>query len=170
MLYRLVLFGGDYIRQPAYITNDEAHAIIERLEEPFASMCLFMLATGARISDTVNLRASRVKARMTIKERKTRKKRVVELPVSLVKRIRELEGFIYAFESRHRVGWYQPLSRQLVNLRIREAAQELGISASPHSFRHLYARNLYERVGCMEHVQRDLQHFRISTTEGYVKR
>jgi integrase len=150
------------------ITNEQATAIIDRLEEPFATMCLFMLLTGTRISDTVRLEISRVKPRLSIKELKTHKKRIVELPRDLVKRIRELEGYIYAFESRTRPGWYTPLSRQLVDLRIKEAARSLGINASSHSFRHLYARNLYESTGSIEAVQKAFQHAHTATTEAYI--
>jgi integrase len=158
----------EHINKPGLITNEDAHAIIARLEEPYATMCLFMLVTGARVSDTVSLEFARVKSRLTLKERKTRKKRIVELPKDLVVRIKDLGGYIYAFESRHRVGWYTPLSRQMVHIRIAEAAKAVGVTASAHSFRHLYARNLYFATGCMETVQKSLLHARTSTTEAYV--
>ena len=172
------------MNQPGYITNMQAAEIMARLGQPYRNICYFMLHTGARISDTLSLRTNDIKGYMWLYEVKTRKKRPVRLNPDVLQTIKAHGGLYYAFEARkpsrrrfepkrrcrgQLLYWLKPVSRQIVDYQIRKAARAIGATASSHSFRHLYARNLYEASGGnIEAVRKAMNHVKTETTEKYI--
>lgn len=115
-----------------------------------------MLSTGLRVSDVLSLRKENIKKRMTVREKKTGKKRRIYLRGSLVDRLRG-DG---------REGWCFPgardprkhRTRQAVWKDIKRAAAMLRFNGiSPHSCRKNYAVKHFERYG-LDATRRALNH------------
>lgn len=122
------------------------------------------LATGLRISDVLSLRCDQLAQRMRVTERKTGKKRIVRLPVALLRDLQRLVGTYpedcpWLFPGRDPA---KPRTRQAVWQDVQRAARAVRLPASvqcsPHSARKAYAVRMYQRTGDLTRVQRDLKH------------
>lgn len=151
------------------ITNRNADKIRSYLSEQDKLIFDFSIATGLRISDVLNLKANRIDKVINIRERKTRKLRVIDVPDELYARIKHLKtnnAHVYAFCSPRDT--YKPLHRSTFNLHLAKACKAIGVNCSPHSTRKLYAMNLFKKSEDIFAVQKALNHKYITTTCGYL--
>ena len=127
------------------------------------------LHTGLRISDVLELRSEQLKAQFWIVEKKTGKRRRVNLPAALLEDLRKNSGKYWVFPGRdpkkHR-------TRQAVWKDIKRAAEAFRLpqNVGTHSARKVYAVDLMQKYGDLDRVRRALNHAKKypSTTLIYV--
>lgn len=128
-----------------------------------ALVCQVSLHTGLRVGDVLNLKKEQIKPRFWVTEQKTKKRRMVGLPEPLRAAILRQAGKVWAFPGRsgerHR-------TRQAVWKDVKRAAKmfRLDQNVAPHSFRKVYAVDLFEKYGDIKAVQRALNHSNETTT------
>ncbi len=128
-----------------------------------ALVCQVSLHTGLRVGDVLNLKTEQIKPRFWVTEQKTKKRRMVGLPEPLRAAILKQAGKVWAFPGRsgerHR-------TRQAVWKNVKRAAKmfRLDQNVAPHSFRKVYAVDLFEKYGDIKAVQRALNHSNETTT------
>ena len=128
-----------------------------------ALVCQVSLHTGLRVGDVLNLKTEQIKPRFWVTEQKTKKRRMVGLPEPLRAAILKQAGKVWAFPGRsgerHR-------TRQAVWKDVKRAAKmfRLDQNVAPHSFRKVYAVDLFEKYGDIKAVQRALNHSNETTT------
>ena len=128
-----------------------------------ALVCQVSLHTGLRVGDVLNLKTEQIKPRFWVTEQKTKKRRMVGLPEPLRAAILRQAGKVWAFPGRsgerHR-------TRQAVWKDVKRAAKmfRLDQNVAPHSFRKVYAVDLFEKYGDIKAVQRALNHSNETTT------
>ena len=120
-------------------------------------------ATGLRIGDVLELKAACLKQRMTVKERKTGKRRAVYFPTALFDEMLRVSGRVWVFEHRtdyrkHRTvsAVYKDLRRAAALFRI--DGKSLSAHVSPHTARKIYAVEQYRRSGDLQRVKALLNH------------
>ena len=127
-------------------------------------------ATGLRVGDVVKLRVADVRenGEITYTAEKTGKDGVAHVPPKLVELLRKnSRGTEWCFPSPIRTG--EHLTRQAIYARIKTAAKKAGLSSfgiSPHSFRKIFAVNLFHRSN-IGTVKEALQHSSAVVTELY---
>ncbi len=128
-----------------------------------ALVCQVSLHTGLRIGDVLNLKTEQIKPRFWVTEQKTKKRRMVGLPEALRDSILEQAGEVWAFPGRGKTGHR---TRQAVWKDVKRAAKmfRLDQNVAPHSFRKVYAVDLFEKYGDLKTVQRALNHSNETTT------
>jgi integrase len=115
------------------------------------------LHTGLRISDVLELRPEQLKAQFWIVEKKTGKRRRVNLPAALLEDLRKNAGKYWVFPGRdpkkHR-------TRQAVWKDIKRAAEAFRLpqNIGTHSARKVYAVELMQKYGDLERVAKALNH------------
>lgn len=147
---------GEYRQMLKYLSGDN------RL------VCEVALETGLRIDDVLSLPAAAAVVAVSVVERKTGKRRVVDLSPRMRCRLGVRCGSDYLFPGRlsgHR-------HRSTINKAMRKAWLASGGDPqrviAPHSIRKLYARRLFKTSGSVEAVQSELGHEHLSTTLIYV--
>ena len=88
---------------------------------------LVSLCAGLRVSDVLNFRTSELAERMTITEKKTRKRLKVRLDPALVAALRRQAGTVWVFE--HRLDVNKHRTRQAVWQDLQRAAKAFSCSA-----------------------------------------
>jgi integrase len=140
------------------------------MREPYATITLYMIETGCRVSDVLAIPRYSVDCpTMSVCERKTGKTREVSISRDLYDRIIALGGGQYAFDriSRHR--GRAPITRQLYDYYLRKACALVRLRASAHSMRHLYARELYKVCKSVDVVQTAMMHSSPRITMRYIR-
>ncbi len=141
----------------------ELEHVLAVLTPSNALVCQVCLHTGLRVSDVLNLKTEQIRPRFWITEQKTGKRRMVGLPAPLRDAILEQAGEVWAFPGRGKTGHR---TRQAVWKDVKRAAKmfRLDQNVAPHSFRKVYAVDLFEQYGDLKTVQRALNHSSETTT------
>jgi integrase len=157
------------MNKPQSITNETAKKIILQMDIRDKCITQIMIDTGLRITDTLNLRKNDIKCGI-IRQRKTKKLK----KITLSDKTRQiLDNYIEWYyindllfpqqrdktKAIHRSTFYRALNR---------VSREIGVIVSPHSFRKLYAQNIYTTTQDIHATQKALQHKYIATTAAYL--
>ena len=150
-----------------YIFKEELQHVLAALSPENRLVCEISLATGLRLGDVLNLRADQIRERVTVRELKTGKSRVVRFPAELLDRMAKLSGKVYVFE--HRYDHRRHRTRQAVFKDLKRAAAlfRVPVHLSPHSCRKVWAVEQYHRTGDLKRVQKLLNHSSEAVTQLY---
>lgn len=150
-----------------YLLRREMDHVLAALTPSNRLVCQVCLQTGLRVGDVVGLRTEQLRRQFWITEAKTKKRRRVNLPGELLRRIQAQAGPVWAFPGR-KPGKHR--TRQAVWADVKRAARAFRIkqNVAPHSFRKIYAVELLRRCGDVKRVQRALNHSDYATTMIYV--
>ena len=150
-----------------YISPENFEKLALHLQPANLLACAISSKTGLRIDDVLSLRIEKLKPVLSVVEIKTGKRRRVFLNKKLMQSIKIFcgdreQGFIFP----HRLDKNKHRTRQAVFKDIRKQAEFLGLDfhVSPHSFRKVYAVNLYKRTKSLTRVQSILGHKKMETT------
>ena len=149
-----------------YLFDREVEHVLAALTPSNPLVLQVCLHTGLRVGDVLSLKTAQLAPRFWVTEAKTHKRRIVGLPAPLLAGILELAGEVWAFPGRdpakHR-------TRQAVWKDVKRAADAFRLpqNVAPHSFRKVYAVDLYNRYGDIKKVQHALNHGSESTTMIY---
>lgn len=143
-----------------YVNDDVISHILAALTAQNRLVMLVALCTGLRVSDVLNLRTSELAERMTITEKKTRKRLKVRFDPALLAALRRQAGSVWVFE--HRLDVNKHRTRQAVWRDLQRAAAAFRIPRklriTPHSGRKIYAVKQYRRTCNIDRVRRLLNH------------
>lgn len=155
------------LARAAYLSPEDFEVVYRLLMPQNALIMRVCVHTGLRISDVLAFRADKVSRQFWITEKKTRKRRRVNLTSSLLQEILVQSGRRWCFESR--CDWRKPKSRQAVWKDVKRAAvaMRLDVNLSTHSARKAFAVDLYKRSGDLDRVCRALNHSDRATTMIY---
>ena len=150
-----------------YLIHRELEHVFAALTPSNRIACEVSLHTGLRISDVLAIRADQLKRRFTVVESKTKKRRTVTLTDGLLADMRRISGRIYVFE--HRLDENKHKTRQAVYADVKRAARAFRIpqNIAPHSFRKVYAAELFRKYGDIEKVKKNLNHSSVAVTYLY---
>ena len=158
------------LNKPKSITNVEAGELIHWLDHRFKIIFDLAVQSGLRISDILQLRVKDLHNPMTVYEKKSKRKRTFPITEKLFAQLTFLTDFkrdddlLFESHHKHAVG----LHRSTVHRHIKKAAKYSRTDCSTHSARKLYAKNVLERTGNVEDVQKALNHQKLSTTMLYL--
>lgn len=150
------------------IPDDEMEHVLRLLTPQNELVCRVCLAYGLRVGDVLRLRTRQLKqAKITIREQKTGKRRVVTLSDKLRRSLAIYAGDIYVFP--HRLDEQKHRTRQAVWKDLHRAARALrmGQGIGTHSMRKSAAVRKYAACGDMAAVQRLLNHSDVAITALY---
>lgn len=141
-----------------YITREALEDAMAVLTPANELVIRTMLETGCRVSDVLGMRTAELSERMTVVERKTKKKRRIRLSKGLVEALRAQAGAIWVFEGRGTPEKHR--TRQAVWKDVKRAARAYRIAdnVGTHTARKIYAVELMRRYGDVAKVQKDLKH------------
>jgi integrase len=154
-----------------WVDDEKLNMILAEMKPDNSLELEVSLATGLRIGDVLNLDTVALLfggGGLTLHEQKTGKKRKIEVPESLLGRMREICGPEFIFP--HRLHLDKHRTRQAVWKDIKRACRTLKIKPhriSPHSMRKIYAVREFKRTGSIESVQESLNHSSHYTTTAY---
>lgn len=151
--------GGNIIKSD-YVNKDVISHILAALTAANRLVLLVSLCSGLRVSDVLNLRTAELAERMTITEKKTRKRLKVRLDPALLAALRRQAGAVWVFE--HRLDVNKHRTRQAVWKDLQRAAKAFrippAVRITPHSARKIYAVRQYKRTCSLDRVRRLLNH------------
>lgn len=150
-----------------YLLNREVGHVLAALTPSNRIVCETCLHTGLRVGDVLALKTKDISRQFWITEAKTGKRRRVNLPDPLIRKIREQAGEEWAFPGR-KPGSHR--TRQAVWADVKRAAKAFRLkqNVAPHSFRKVYAVELMRKCGDTKRVQRALNHSDQATTMIYI--
>ena len=130
-----------------WLTSDELDLALRLLTPTNRLVMELCITTGLRIGDALQIRSSKLKPRMTVRESKTGKSRRITIPAAIFEAMSAQAGKVWVFEGardpeKHR-------TRQAVWKDVKRAARAARIpaNAGTHSARKIYAVDLYRRKG-----------------------
>lgn len=136
-------------------------------------MVWFMAATGARISELLQIKVEHMQAGFIDLCTKGGKIRRIYIPKTLATAALEWlnaqkveSGFIFLNR------WGKPITREGIYTRLREYAKEYGIDSKvvyPHSFRHRFAKNFLAKYNDIALLADLMGHESIETTRIYLR-
>lgn len=140
-----------------YLLNREVGHVLAALTPQNRLIARVCLHTGLRIGDVVALRTQQLGLQFWVRESKTKKRRKVGLPQTLVDDVLAQAGPEWAFPGT-KAGTHK--TRQAVWADVKRAAKAFRLpqNVGPHSFRKVYAVQLLEKYGDVARVQRALNH------------
>lgn len=151
-----------------YLVNKEMEHVFAALMPENRLVCRVCVATGLRVGDVVELRTEQLSQQFWITEKKTGKRRRVNLKADLLVELTKNAGKEWVFPGRdpkkHR-------TRQAVWRDVKRAAKAFRLpqNVSVHSLRKVYACDLLSSSkGDMKRVQKALNHSDAATTMIYV--
>ena len=151
-----------------YLVNKEMEHVFAALMPENRLVCRVCVATGLRVGDVVELRTEQLAQQFWITEKKTGKRRRVNLKADLLTDLKAHAGKEWVFPGRdakkHR-------TRQAVWRDVKRAAKAFRLpqNVSVHSLRKVYACDLLNNSkGDMKRVQKALNHSDAATTMIYV--
>ena len=167
------------VQEPAFLNNvisNEDYAFFKnRLREDGRLKCYFavwfMAATGARISELVQLKAEHIWVGYFDVLSKGGKCRRLYIPWPLQKEMLEWAGKRSGYLFLNRSGGR--ISIRGISLLIKRYAIEYGLNPNtvhPHAFRHLYAKNFLDRHNDLALLADLLGHESIATTRIYLRK
>lgn len=150
------------------VAPDTMECVLRCLTPLNALACRVSLATGLRISDVLSLRTEQLHHDViSVRERKTGKRRRVQLGKVLRTNLLCYAGKVYVFEGR--LDPLRPRTRQAVwrDLKRAQRALRLDGCVAPHSCRKSYAVAKYRACGDMRRVKQLLNHSEEAVTQLY---
>lgn len=149
-----------------YVMEQKLLQALDLLTEGNRLVMRVCLATGLRLGDVLALRSDQLGRQFYVTEKKTGKKRRVNLSDDLLVALRRQAGKNWVFEGSGAGGHR---TRQAVWKDLKRAARALRIdrNLTPHSARKAYAVKLMEKYGDLEKVQRALNHDNSAVTVIY---
>ena len=141
------------------IARDDMEHVLALLTPQNELVCRVCLAGALRVGDALNLRTQQLRQqRITLREQKTGKRRTLQLPVGLRKRLAAYAGEVYVFP--HRTDPLKHRSRQAVWKDIKRAQHALRVHGclGSHSMRKSAAVRKYAACGDMRAVKQLLNH------------
>ena len=150
-----------------YLLRREMEHVLAALTPSNRIVCRVCLHTGLRVGDVLELRTAQLAPQFWITERKTKKRRRVNMSAELLRDVRAQAGEEWAFPGR-KAGTHR--TRQAVWADVKRAAKAFRLrqNVAPHSFRKVYAVELMRKYGDVRRVQRALNHSDCATTMVYV--
>lgn len=168
---------------PTYLTNEEIAKLFNiRLTKPVdyrnKAILEVMYATGARISEVINLELNQIDFEECIIRvvGKGKKERIIPLDDvaidALDNYINNYRPFLIKNETRNYVFLNkngEKISRQMIFKILKNLANKVGITKeiSPHTLRHSFASNLLNNGADLRVIQELLGHENLETTEIY---
>ena len=139
-----------------YLLNREVERVLMLLTPSNRLALRVSLHTGLRISDVLALKTDQLSSRFWVTESKTGKKKFVGLPKELLADLRAIAGKIYVFPKRGKPAQHR--TRQAVWRDLKRAAKAFRLpqNVGPHSMRKVYAVDLMEKYGDIEHPMREV--------------
>jgi integrase len=157
------------MNRPQTITNNQANEIISRMDIRDKCITQIMIDTGLRISDVLNLRKNDIKNGI-IQQKKTKKNKKLDFTAENQKLLDNYINWYYIddllFPQKRNKN--KPIARSTYYRSLNRVSENLHIKVSPHSFRKIYAQNIYATTHNIYAVQQSLQHKYISTTATYL--
>lgn len=147
----------------AYVLEQKVVQALDLLTPGNRLVMRVCLDTGLRVGDVLELRTAQLAPQFYVTERKTGKRRRVNLSGPLLAELRAQAGKVWVFPGRdpdkHRTrqAVWKDLKRAAKALRIRE-------NLTPHSARKVYAVQLLEKYGDIDRVRRALNHDNLAVT------
>lgn len=140
-----------------YVMEQKLLQALDLLTEGNRLVMRVCLATGLRLGDVLALRSDQLARQFYITERKTGKRRRVNLSDELLVDLRRQAGQRWVFEG---AGAGGHRTRQAVWKDLKRAAKALRIdkNLTPHSARKAYAVKLMDKYGDLDRVRRALNH------------
>ncbi len=154
-----------------YIEPEEVSRLLEAMDGDIKLIILIAVDTGMRIGDILQLKGENFKKnKITYTAQKTKKKAVLYLNNQIYKEIspkikENPKKWIFPSSRDKR----KHMTRQWVWKSVKKACIDSGVSpdgVSPHSFRKVFAVNLFKAHG-LEATREALQHESASTTQIY---
>ncbi|MBA7483062.1 Tyrosine recombinase XerC [subsurface metagenome] len=149
------------------LSAEEQRTLLEGSPDRERLIMLFLLATGCRISEALNIQLDQVRpagGHVDIRILgKGDKERTLQVPTELVDRIKACyQGGVYLFES-NRKG---PYRREYIHRRVRDLGiRTIARPLYPHMLRHTFAtRMIEEHPEQLASISGYLGHARVSTT------
>lgn len=152
-----------------YLLDKELEHVYAALMPANRLVCEICAHTGLRVGDVVALKTEQLSRQFWVKERKTGKRRRVNLTDDLLKRVKAQAGRLWAFPGARNPGKHR--TRQAVWADVKRAARAFRLpqNVAPHSLRKVYAVHVLENSkGDVSRVQRALNHDDMATTLVYV--
>lgn len=150
------------------ISDDSMEHVLRLLTYPNECVCRVCLAHGLRVGDVLNLKTRQIRMKkITLREQKTGKRRVIQLSAGLRKMILAQAGEIYAFPARSNPEKHR--TRQAVWKDLKRAARalRLGAGVGTHSMRKSAAVRRYKATGDIQRVKQLLNHNDVAVTMLY---
>lgn len=151
-----------------FLLNKEMEHVFAALMPENRLVCRTCVATGLRVGDVLSLKPEQLSQQFWITERKTGKRRRVNLKAELLADLKKNAGEKWVFPGRdpekHR-------TRQAVWLDVKRASKAFRLpqNVSVHSLRKVYACELLrDSKGDMRKVQKALNHSDAATTMIYI--
>jgi len=154
------------------LTPQQVMTIADALEEPYATLVLFLAAVGLRVGEAVGIKWTdfdgdtlhlqrRIYERREDTTKRPRKRCNIPIPSALLERMRKLGDGEWVFRSRAGT----PLDpKNALNRRLRPVVRELGIPLGGwHDFRHTLSTQLLKRYP-VKVVSELLGHSNVQTT------
>lgn len=141
------------------ISDDEMEHVLRLLTYSNELVCRVCLAHGLRVGDVLALKTPQIRqVKVTLREQKTGKRRVIQMSDKLRRQILAQSGDIYAFPSRCDPTRHRTRQAVWKDLKRAAAALRMGQGVGTHSMRKSAAVRKYKACGDMRQVQRLLNH------------
>ena len=147
-----------------YLLQQQVAFVLAALTPSNRLVITVCLRTGLRVGDVLALKKDELKHQFWVKEAKTGKRRRVGLSDNLIAQIKEQAGGSeWAFPGRNPA---MHRSRQAVWADVKRAARAFRLpqNVAPHSFRKVYAVELFEKYQDIDRVRRALNHSSVDVT------
>ena len=151
-----------------YLLRREMEHVLAALTPANRLVCRVCAHTGLRVGDVLELRTEHLRPQMWIVERKTGKRKRVNLPKRLYEQLCQKAGKVWVFESPR--DWRKHRTRQAVWHDVKRAAKAFRLpqNVGVHSLRKRYAVEQVEHNrGNYAKVQKLLNHADMATTMVY---
>ena len=159
---------------PTVLTTDEIKSMLNNCETKKSKIMLSLLyATGMRVSEITNLKASDIVFEENIgyiRQAKGRKDRIFNLPELLIKDLQKQVKKQKELDQRYLFsGPKAQLSTRNLQKIVQKTAKRAGIKKEvhPHTLRHSFATHLLESGVDIRKIQELLGHADLSTTQIY---
>lgn len=151
-----------------YLLRREMEHVFAALTPANRLVCRVCAHTGLRVGDVLELRTEQLRPQMWVEERKTKKRKRINLPKRLYEELRQQAGKVWVFPSPR--DWRKHRTRQAVWHDVKRAAKAFRLpqNVGIHSLRKRYAvEQLEHSRGNYAKVQRLLNHADMATTMVY---
>lgn len=141
------------------ISDDDMEHVLRLLTYSNELVCRVCLAHGLRVGDVLSLKTRQIRQKkITLREQKTGKRRVVQISDKLRRQILAQSGEIYAFPCRTDPERHRTRQAVWKDLKRAAAALRLDSGVGTHSMRKSAAVRKYRACGDIRQVQRLLNH------------